>query len=646
MRSIFLWLALSLSIVSPASAQIFNPVVTSFNAGTFDIGAPLSDISTLTSDPVISTSITVYITFSKGPIVGLVGGDFTVSNCTLTGLTNVTKNIWSFTLNPTIDGPFTCQLPANKCTWNGVNNIISNLLTKTYDSGTSYDLQNATLTLLQHYRGHVASFTDCNDLLSVTNVAGMELLYSKNNMSATMFANGDNPMNRDMYSFGRLDLGIISFSASDWIAKDALITAARQGNKPSVTSFKNGDDSYAATIMTGTLYARNSNFETHSQSLPIAYTGLSDVNLSTRGVTYRDDYYGKTTGTSYYQGTQAAGDLKLSTTPSPGYVNQVINANGWYTNFTHWHWQVADYPDHYLNLLKSLVGSNDVFFGSVNQVVEYYYAKESVTSIVGSGNTITVNHTKDWPSSPYDRIKTPLWVQLNTTGSLFAGHDIAVSNGLKIRKISTNVFYVPIVMDFTGSSSTASIGITTSPDYVNLTAPVINRTGNSVTIDQACKLTIYRVHKPTSLASSITSTAIPTVDNTTVNFTVATGLTIPANMTLRILNDASHYFYATVISYDSGTGALSVSCSSNVGTGTFSSWTIDRYYHMITAEVVERTFTPTTAYTILATLDNINYTYYVAAINADGISAVAHAIKKGTIIRMIEDKFENMAIAA
>jgi hypothetical protein len=598
--------------------MIFNPVVTSFNAGTFDVGAPGAFIDTLVPDPVISSSVTVFITFTKGPIVGLADTDFTLSNCTLTSLTNITKNIWSFVLNPTIDGPFTCQLPANRCTWNGVNNLISNLLTKTYDSGASYDLQNAAqISLLQHYRGHVASFTDCNDLLSPTNVAGMELLYTKNNLSATMFANGDNPANRDLYNFGRLDLGIISVTAADWTLKDALITAARQGNPPSVTSFKNGDDSYAATIMPTTLGARNSNYENVHQSFPGPYIGLTNVFLSSYGVYYRDDYFGKTTGTSYYVGSQALGDSRLAT-----YVASVISGNGWFSNFTHWHWQIGDYPEHYIAQLLANVGASDVFFGTVNQVIEYYYAKESVTSIVGSGNTITVNHTKDWPSSPYNRIKTPLWVKIDTTGSLFAGHDIAVSNGLKIRKISTNVFYIPVVMDFTGSSSTASIGITTSPNYVNLTPPVINRTGNSVTVDQACKITIWKVHKPTSLATSVTSNAIPTVDNTTVNFTVATGLTIPANATLRISNDSTHYFYATVISYTSGTGALSVSCSSNVGTGTFSSWTIETYFHMITAAIVERQLTPVTAYTIVATLDNTNYTYYVGAINSDNISSV------------------------
>lgn len=595
--------------------MIFNPVTTSFNAGTFDIAAPGAFIDTLVPDPVISTSVTVFITFTKGPIVGLTTADFTLSNCTMTSLTEVTKNVWSFVLNPVIDGPFTCLLPANRCTWNGVSNLISNTLTKTYDSGASYDLQNAhEISLLQHYRGHVASFTDCNDLLSSVNFNGMELLYTKFNLASTMMANGDNPSNRDAYLFGRLDFGVIAPNAADHALKDVLITNVRQGNKPSVTSFKNGDDSYAADIMDETLYARNSAYESTFQTLPTQYTGLTDVNMSTRGVTFRFDYYGKTTGTSYYTGAQTLGDSRLAS-----YVNTVITTNGWYTDFIHWHWQVADYPDHYLTLLKSLTASSDVFFGTVNQVVEYYYARESVTSIVGMGNTITINHTKDWPSSPYDRIKTPLWVKLDTTGSLFEGHDIAVSNGLKIRKISTNVFYVPVVMDFSGSSSTASIGITTSPNYVNLTPPVINRTGNSVTVDQLCKLTIWRVHKPTALSSSTASKAIPTADNTTVTFPDVT-TTVAANTTLRISNDGTHYFYATVIS--SGVSGLSVSSSSSVGTGTFSSWTIETYFHMITATIIERQLTPVTSYTILATLDNTNYTYYVGAINADNISAV------------------------
>jgi len=480
------------------------------------------------------------------------------------------------------------------------------------------DLENAVITKSEHYRGHVASFTDCNDLLSSNNLAGMELIFCENNMGATMFANGNNSTNQDIYNFGRLDLGIISVTdAADWDDMNVLITAARSGNAPSVTSYKNGNDSYKDDLLTKTLYARNSKYEAVSQTLPTAYTGLTPTDLKSRGVTFRDDYYAKTTQADYYVGSQSLGDSRLAT-----YVSTVLSANGWYTNFTHWHWQVADYPEHYLSQLLTNVGASDVYFGTFNTVAEYYFVKESVTSITAVNGPITVNHTKDWPDSPYSKIQTPLWVKVDITGTNLEGKDIVALNGLKIRKVSATIFYVPVMLNFDNASSTVQISSTFSPDYVNLNEPVINRTGNAVTSDQPCKFTIFRIQKPTSLATSSTSNAIPSADNTAFTFTVETGLTIAARTTIKVNYDATNWFYATVTSYNSGTGELIVSSSSSTGSGTYSSWTIQRYYHKITASIVERDFTLSTSYTIAATLDEVNYTYYVGGITEDKISAV------------------------
>jgi hypothetical protein len=595
-------------------------ILTRPGAGGVDTSNPVTTILSTDPNPVYgSATITVQINFSK-PVTGFVVGDITGTNRTLSSFTALSQSNYTVVADPTTVGDFTIDVAAGVCTdLRGVINNAATTLTYTL-AGNSGDLENASnISLLQHYRGQVASFTHCNDLLSSTSVSGMELIHCKYNFGATMFANGNNAFNQAIYNFGRFDFGNITFSSADYATVDPLITAIRNGNSSFVGSYKNGDDSYKSSMLSRTGYQRNSNFETHSQALPTAYTGWTDVTLSSLGVTYRDDYFAKTTQTDYYQGSQSTGDSRLA-----GYVSTVIGANGWYSDFVHEHWQLSNYPEHYFDQLIANIGSNDVYRGTVNKVLEYYYAKESVTNVTGLGATITVNHTKDWSGSPYDKIHTPVYIKLDATGTIFAGMDLTASNGFKIRKISTNVFYIPVLLNFAGSSSTVDLATTSTPNYINLTAPIVGRTGNAVTVDQPCKLSIFRVHKPTNITSSSTSFAIPTADNVTVNLTVATGLTLPADMTLRITNDASHYFYATVTSYTSGTGALVISSSSsaNVGTGTFSSWTIDRFYHLVTADIVERNYNYVTSYTIGATLDNTNYTYYVAAINSDEISAV------------------------
>lgn len=602
-----------------ASSQML--VLTRPGAGGVDTTNPVTTISSNDVTPVYGTAtITVQINFSK-PVMGFVVGDITGTNRTLSSFTALSQSNYTVVADPTTVGDFTIAVAAGVCTdLRGVTNNAATPLTYTL-AGTSGDLENAaSITLLQHYRGQIASFTHCNDLLSSTSVSGMELIHCKYNFGATMFANGNNAFNQAIYNFGRFDFGNITFSSADYATVDPLITAIRNGNSAFVGSYKNGDDSYKASMVTRTGYQRNSNFETHSQALPTAYTGWTDVTLSSLGVTYRDDYFSKTTQTDYYQGAQSVGDSRLA-----GYVSTVIGTNGWYSDFVHEHWQLSNYPDHYFDQITAAIGSNDVYKGTVNKVIEYYYAKESVTSVTGLGATITVNHTEDWPTTtPYEKIHTPVYVRVDVTGTIFAGQELTASNGLRIRKISTNVFYIPVLLNFAGSSSTVDIATTSTPSYINLSVPVVSMTGNAVTVDQPSKISIFRIHKPTNITSSTTSFAIPTADDVTINLTVATGLTLPADMTLRITNDASHYFYATVKSYTSGTGALSISSSSsaNVGTGTFASWTIDRFYHLVTAEIVERNYSYVTSYTVGATLDNTNYTYKAAALTIDEGSAI------------------------
>lgn len=601
-----------------------NPTVINNNKGNTDTGAPSCIIETSVPDPVLTDSVLCYCTFSKGPITGFTSGDVTLTNCTLTEFTQISHNRWSFVLNPTIDGTFTAKVNAGACSWSSnvgtsVANLESNTLSKTYDSGASYDLENAAeISAAQHYRGHAYSISHNNDLLSVKSVPGMELLHTKYNFGATMFTNGDNAANRDMHDFGRVDFGIISQTYADFLARLPLITSVRDGAPPTVSSYKNGDDSYKDDLVPHILVVRNSEYGDPPTAYEFyAYSGLSAATLKSLGSTFRHDYYHKVTTTSYYVGTQATGDTRLGE-----YIDYVESQAGWFSDFVHWHWQVGNYPKHYFNQLISAIGAGDPFRGTHGQVAEYYFVKESVDSISGSGNTITINHTKDFATSPYSNIRTPLWIKLNTTGSVFEGEDIALSNGLRPRKISANLFYIPVMLDYSGSSTTVQIGIATAPDYVNLTTPTVSRTGSAVSCDQPCKYTVWRVAKPTSLGSSVTSVAIPSADNTTVYMTINTGLSLPAGSEVKVLYDGSNYFYANVTSYNPGTGDLVLSSFPDaIGSGTYASWTLTRYTHELGATIVERSLDYATSYTILATLDEANYTYYVGAINKDGASS-------------------------
>lgn len=597
--------------------------------GGVDTTVPSLIITTTASSPVNGTTgvtnITATITASK-TVTGLVVGDISTVNCSLSSFTAVTGSVYTVVVTPSSNGTFSINVPANSCVDSrGVNNTASNTLSLTFSdiSGFTYDLQNAaTIAKSQHFRGHVATFSDCTDL-STTNYYGGEYFLSKYNLGATANANGTNQWQIDAFNFGRVDFGRYTNSTNN-VAVDEFNKTNRNGVYAICGSYQSGVTSYAATLKPTAFYFRNSNYETFNQTLPKTYaTGITDDQMINRGPIFRWDYYSKSTSVDYLAGTLAQGDTNLTS-----YISQVLAADsglgGWYTNFVHWHRWHSDYPDHYYALLNTLIGSNDVFRGNNNIAAEYYFVRESVTSVSGTGSTITVNYGKPYPSSPYSRIITPLWIKVDLTGTGYAGHDIVTDNPAahKIRSMGSNVYYISTSLDYTLTTQSFHLYVTSTPTYINLTVPGASRSGNVITIDQPCKKTLYRRPKPTTLTTSTDSFAIPTTDNTTVNITVGTGLSIAANKEVRVFKDSTHYFFASVISYNSGTGALSLSSSANVGTGTFSTWTIQNYTHYRLVSLVERDLNLSTTHTIAATLDLTNYEYQEAFINAEGISNV------------------------
>ncbi len=598
------------------------------NSGNVDLGVPTPRIDTDVIDPVLTTSVLCYVTFNKGPISGFTSADFTLTNCTLSDFTQLASNIWSFNLNPQIDGTFTAKINAGVCTWSGIANLASSTFTRTYDSGASYNLTSSNVAFDGKYRGHDYGVSDCNDLLSATNQAGMELLFAKYNFGCTQMANGNNQANRDQHKFGRFSFGCITSgnlaSGNDSATVIPLITTVRQGAAPTVQSYKNGVTDYSSLMLPYFILGRNSGYETaFSTTLNVSFGMSTQAERNPEQSTFRCDYYLKNTNTNYFVGSLDTGITGASSKLSQ-YIAAAKAAGGWFRNFVHHHWQVSEYFETYLQSLNAAIGSDDVARLTHQELGEYCLIKNSVDSVSASGNVITVNHTKKFtsaPAAPYSNITTPCWVKVDISGTVFAGHDIAASNGLRIRKISSTVFYVPVVLNFNNTSTTVSIGISTSPDYVNLNDITINRSGTTVTTDQPCKLFVKRWAKPTNLGTSVTSMTIPTADNQSFTMTTNTSLGLAVDTELRILADSNNWFYAQVVS-NVGT-TLTVSCSGKSGSGTFSSWTVQRFFHRRTAADVQL-FNDSfdTSFTLAATPDTTNYNYAFGAINRDSKSNV------------------------
>lgn len=74
------------------------------------------------------------------------------------------------------------------------------------------------------------------------------------------------------------------------------------------------------------------------------------------------------------------------------------------------------------------------------------------------------------------------------------------------------------------------------------------------------------------LTSSTTSL---TIDNANKTLTVGTGLSYSSQQDIVISYDATHHMHAQVLTYNSGTGVMTVDVLSHTGTGTFAAWTVN-----------------------------------------------------------------------
>ena len=72
-----------------------------------------------------------------------------------------------------------------------------------------------------------------------------------------------------------------------------------------------------------------------------------------------------------------------------------------------------------------------------------------------------------------------------------------------------------------------------------------------------------------------TSTTSLTIDNANKTLTVQTGLSYTPTQNVTIAYDASNHMHGEVLTYDSGTGVMTVDVNNHTGTGTYAAWTVN-----------------------------------------------------------------------
>jgi hypothetical protein len=72
-----------------------------------------------------------------------------------------------------------------------------------------------------------------------------------------------------------------------------------------------------------------------------------------------------------------------------------------------------------------------------------------------------------------------------------------------------------------------------------------------------------------------TSTTSNTLSNTNKTFTIGTGLSYTPTQSITISYDASNHMHGEVLTYNSGTGVLTVDINHHTGSGTYAAWTVN-----------------------------------------------------------------------
>lgn len=386
---------------------------------------------------------------------------------------------------------------------------------------------NLLVEVCKHPRGHVASFTEVSDGARIS----AELYVSGANLAATAFDASYALWKKETYQFGKVDFGnytVANSTTNNYTTVNTAITQVRDGNEPTVMSYKDGNTSQSAFFLDKLLFGRNSNAEQNGFYDYNYAPGLTNTQTISKAATIRMEYYMENTRVDFFSGSYATGKTKVAQA-----VTDVVNSNGWYVDFMHWAWFEKYYSENYLNYLDSLLTNHDVYRGTYNAVAEYYYLRESVDSVNANGNNVTIHYSKKNTVSPYNKIKTELWVNLNTVGTSLEGKEIFVQ-GSKVRKLGTDLYAVSVGLDYTNTSKSFTVDETITTNYINLNKPIVsyNPTTKTITSDQPIRITVFSklktatdwnaaLHVQRRLTLSTSQTISVTLTPTTKDYAIA-----------------------------------------------------------------------------------------------------------------------------
>lgn len=171
-------------------------------------------------------------------------------------------------------------------------------------------------------------------------------------------------------------------------------------------------------------------------------------------------------------------------------LQQAINNNGWYNDFSHWHWaefygdknQWEQLMSEFQTLLKD---TNYISLGS-SEAIEYMWLRKQFKrgGLYQDGSELVLlSEVINNNDLPYGVIDSTLSVQIDLTGTILENKDI--TSNTDILKVDDNKFIVQIPYSKYDGFRTVRIKETTTPNYLNFNKPAIitkKTSGSNLTV--------------------------------------------------------------------------------------------------------------------------------------------------------------------
>lgn len=189
-------------------------------------------------------------------------------------------------------------------------------------------------------------------------------------------------------------------------------------------------------------------------------------------------------------------------------INRAFDANGLSNDFVHWHRAISHGGNIFLlhdlyELIYNTVGSRNAWYTGYSEAVEYYWYKKMVKRVRGSFIDNKLYLIADFDDEffnekiagidkrlLYNRIRQPLSVNIDLTGTIFENKDIS---GSGIINLGNNKFIIDIPFKVIGNElQQVVISETTLPKYKSFIKPsVLDYTNGIITTDLPCKAVMY-----------------------------------------------------------------------------------------------------------------------------------------------------------